>query len=198
MEIKVFGLWGVDGIKVTDQGLIRYLNLDPRLVPKSGARYAGARFHKSDLFILERLANKVFVTGHKGHKHLISSGHNAGKKEKILGMLKKSLKIIETKLKKNPVEVLVGAIEAAAPREETISIEYGGAKYPKAVDVAPQRRVDLALRWITQGAYSKSFSKKNTFEEALADEIINTYQASSKSTAVSKKRDVERQAASSK
>ena len=198
MEIKVFGLWGVEGIKVTDQGLVRYLNLDPRLVPKSGARYAGARFHKSDLFILERLANKVFVTGHKGHKHLISSGHNAGKKEKILGLLKKSLKIIETKLKKNPVEVLVGAIEAAAPREETISIEYGGAKYPKAVDVSPQRRVDLALRNITQGAYIKSFNKKSKIEDALADEIINTYQASSKSTAVSKKRDVERQAASSK
>ncbi len=198
MEIKVFGLWGMEGIKVTDQGLARYLTLDPRLVPKSGARYAGARFHKSGLFILERLANKVFVTGHKGRKHLISSGHNAGKKEKILGMLKKSLKIIETKLKKNPVEVLVGAIEAAAPREETISIEYGGAKYPKAVDVAPQRRVDLALRWMTQGAYAKSFSKKNTFEEALADEIINTYQSSSRSNAITKKRDVERQAASSK
>ena len=94
--------------------------------------------------------------------------------------------------------MVVKAIENAAPREEVIAIEYGGARYPKAVDIAPQRRVDLALRAIAQGAYLKSFNKKMTVEDALADELVAAYQSSGKSNAISKKRDSERQAQSSK
>ena len=101
-------------------------------------------------------------------------------------------------MKQNPLAILVKAIENAAPREEVIAIEYGGARYPKAVEVAPQRRVDLALRFMTQGAYARSFNKKVKIEDALADEIVNAAQCSGKSNAISKKRDLERQAASSK
>ena len=94
--------------------------------------------------------------------------------------------------------MLVAAIEKASPREEVITIEYGGARYPKAVEVAPQRRIDFVLKMMTQGAYQKSFKSKTPIAKALADEIIAAYKLDVKSTAVAKKRDVERQAASSK
>lgn len=197
-EIKFFNKWIGEKVVVEDPGLVRYITLDPKIMPKTGARYAGNRFHKSNTFIVERLASKLMGTGHKGKKHFVSSGHNTGKKNKALKILEKALAKAEAKLKQNPLAILVKAIENAAPREEVIAIEYGGARYPKAVDVAPQRRIDLALRSMTQGAYLKSFNKKIKIEEALADEIIHAAQCSGKSNAIAKKRDLERQAASSK
>jgi len=197
-DIKFFNRWTTQGVKVEDPGLITYLTLDPKILPKTGARYAGARFHKSDVFIVERLATKLMNSGHKSKKHFMSSGHNTGKKNNALKIVEHALAKAEQQLKHNPLQILVKAIENSAPREEVISIEYGGARYPKAVDVAPQRRIDLALRHITQGAYLKCFNKKKKIEESLAEEIIAAAQSSGKSAAISKKRDLERQAASSK
>jgi len=197
-EIKFFNRWDTEGVKVEDLGLQRYMTLAPRILPKTGARYAGNRFHKSHTFIVERLAAKLMSSGHKGKKHFMSSGHNTGKKNKVLRIVEKALAKAELKLKVNPLQILVTAIEKAAPREEVIAIEYGGARYPKAVDVAPQRRIDVVLRYFVQGAYVKSFNKKVSIEDALAEELINAYQGSIKSGAISKKRDSERQAASSK
>lgn len=196
--IKCFNRWDTEGIAVKDVGLAPYITLEPKILPKTGARYAGNRFHKSQTFIVERLATKVMNTGHKGKKHFISSEHNTGKKQHALRLVEQTLLKIEQKTKKNPIAVLVQAIECAAPREEIIAIEYGGARYPKAVDVSPQRRIDLALRNFTQGAYWKSFNKKTKVEDALADEILAAAQCSARSNAVAKKRDLERQAASSK
>ena len=113
-------------------------------------------------------------------------------------VIENALAKCELQLKINPLVILVKAIENAAPREEVIAIEYGGARYPKAVDVAPQRRIDIALRYMTQGAAAKSFNKKKKLEDALAEEIIAAYQCDPKSAAIAKKRDLERQAASSK
>ncbi len=197
-DIKFFNRWSAAGVKVEDAGLQKYLTLDSRIIPKTGARYAGNRFHKSHTFIVERLAAKMMNSGHKGKKHLISSSHNTGKKSKVLRVVEKALATAEAKLKENPLVILTKAIENAAPREEVIAIEYGGARYPKAVDVAPQRRIDLALRFITQGAFTRCFKKKMSVEDALAEEIINAYKSSGKSNAIAKKRDLERQAASSK
>ncbi len=197
-EIKFFNRWDAEGVSITDPGLIPYVTLDPRILPKTGARYAGARFHKSNTFIVERLASKLMCAGHKGKKHVITSSYNTGKKNKALKVVEKAFIKVEQKLKMNPLVVLAKAIENAAPREEVISIEYGGARYPKAVEVAPQRRIDLALRYMTQGAYAKCFNKKIKVEDTLAEELIAAYQCTGKSNAISKKRDVERQAASSK
>src|SRR3989344_5297167 len=196
--IKFFNRWTTEGVTVSDKGLAPYLTLDPKMAPKTGARYAGNRFHKSNTFIVERLASKLMQTGHKGKKHFISSGHNTGKKMKVLNLVERALAKAETKLKQNTLAILVRAVKNAAPREEVIAIEYGGARYPKAVDVAPQRRVDLALRNMTQGAYVKTFNKKTKIENALADEIISAAQSSGRSNAIAKKRDLERQSASSK
>ena len=197
-DVKFFNRWSAENIVVRDPGLVNYITIAPKILPKTGARYAGNRFHKSQTFIVERLAAKLMNSGHKSKKHFMSSGHNAGKKDVALKTVERALAKVELKLKQNPLAALVKAVENAAPREEVIAIEYGGARYPKAVDVAPQRRVDIALRNMTQGAYVKSFNKKTKIEDALADEIIAAAQCSARSAAVSKKRDLERQAASSK
>lgn len=198
VEIKFFNKWGIEGVSVEDAGLSRYITIQPRLIPKTGARYAGNRFHKSSTSVVERLAVKLMGSGHKSKKHVMSSGHNTGKKNGVLRVVEEALEIIEKTMKQNPIKVLVKAVEMGAPREEVIAIEYGGARYPKAVDVAPQRRVDLALRYITQGAYIKSFNKKTSVAQALAAELMNAAKGSLQSAAIAKKRDTERQASSSK
>jgi small subunit ribosomal protein S7 len=197
-EIKCFDRWSCSDLKVVDLGLQKYITIEPKIMPKTGARYAGNRFHKSQTFIVERLASKLMNSGHKSKKHFMSSGHNTGKKNTALKIVEKALIKAEQKLKKNPLVILLQAIENAAPREEVIAIEYGGARYPKAVDVAPQRRIDLVLRYMTQGAYTRCFNKKMKVEDALAEEIVAAAQMSLKSNALAKKKDLERQAASSK
>ncbi|MBR9690729.1 30S ribosomal protein S7 [Candidatus Woesearchaeota archaeon] len=198
VEVKAFNKWGTADIKVDDPGIQKYICLKPTFVPKTGARYAGNRFHKSRVFIVERLINKAMVPGHKGKKHTISSGHNTGKAQKTYKIIEKALDIIEKKTGKNPIGVLVKAIENAAPREEIITIEYGGARYPKAVECAPQRRVDLVLKLMTQGVYQKSFNSKKSASDAWADEILAAYNLSQNSIAIQKKLELERQADSSR
>ena len=193
--IKAFNRWGVEEIKVEDKGLQKYITLAPRIVPKTGARYAGKRFHKSRTFIVERLINRLMVPGHKGKKHNKSSGHCCGTAPQTYKNVEEAFKILEKKTNKNPVEVFVKAVENAAPREEIVTIEYGGARYPKAVDCAPQRRIDIALKFFAQGTYDKCFNKKKSFPQALAEELLAAYQLDqNKSVAIKKKLEIERQA----
>lgn len=198
MEIKAFNQWSCEDIKVDEPGLKDYITVTPTIVPKTGARYAGSRFHKSKVFIVERLINKIMVSGHKSKKHFISSGHNTGKATVAYAIVKEALTLVENKTKENPIKVLVKAIENGAPREEIITIEYGGARYPKAVECAPQRRIDIVLRLMAQGMYQKCFNKKKSAPSALADEIISAYTRSATSTIISKKNELERQADSSR
>jgi small subunit ribosomal protein S7 len=197
-EIKIFNRWDTAGIKVDDPGLVDYVTLEPKIVPKTGARYARSRFHKSKIFIVERLINKLMIPGHKGKKHFKTSFHITGKANKAYGIVEDAFGIIEKQTNENPVKVFVKALENSAQREEIITIEYGGARYPKAVECAPQRRVDVALRFMAQGAYQKSFNTKKPIESCLADEIINAYRFSSASSAIAKKLEVERQADASR
>jgi small subunit ribosomal protein S7 len=197
-EIKLFNKWSTEGIKVEDPGLKNYIGLKPVLVAKTGARYAGNRFHKSRINIVERLINKLMGAGHKSKKHFKSSGHTTGKSNTVYNMVEEAFGIIENKTKKNPIEVFVKAVENAAPREEILTIEYGGARYPKAVEVAPQRRIDIVLRLMVQGSYHKSFNAKKSMVNCLADEIMNAFQLSTQSNAIAKKNEMERQADSSR
>lgn len=198
MEIKYFNRWGVEDVVVTDAGLTSYITFAPVIVPKTGARYAQNRFHKSKITIVERFMNKVMVPGHKGKKHFQSSGAKTGKSQTVLGIMEKTLEQIEKRTKANPIAVLVSAIENAAPREEIVTIEYGGARYPKSVECSPQRRVDVAIRAMTQGASQKCFGNNKSIVDTLADEIINAYNLSNSSVAIQKKFDLERQADASR
>lgn len=197
-ELKLFNRWDTSQIKVSDPGLVRYINLRPMLIPKTGGKNVKVVFHKSKNHIVERLINKVMVPGHKGKKHKLTSGHCCGKGASKYKVVEKTLAIIEKRTNKNPVEVYVKAIENAAPREEITTIEYGGARYPKAVECAPQRRIDIALRMFVQGAYAKAFGKKKSIEEALADEIIKAYNLDNTSNAIAKKLELERQSDASR
>src|SRR3989344_4912008 len=129
-QIKAFDRWDVEGIKVDDPGLQPYITLEPRIAPKTGARYAKNRFHKSKIFIVERLINKLMIAGHKSKKHKITSYTLSGKAMQAYKLVKDALLIIEGKTKQNPIEVFVRAVETAAPREEIVGIEYGGTRFP--------------------------------------------------------------------
>ena len=198
-NILAFNRWDCSNLKVQDPGLKDYINVNPVIVPRTGARYAGSRFHKSKVFIVERLINKVMVPGRVGtKKHKISSDMTTGKGATAYNLVLKAFEIIEKKSGNNPIEVFVKALENAAPREEIITIEYGGARYPKPVECAPQRRIDRVLKFMTQGAFKAAFNKKKSSAQALADEILAAYNLSNASLAISKKIEVERQADSSR
>ncbi|HLC99060.1 MAG TPA: 30S ribosomal protein S7 [Candidatus Nanoarchaeia archaeon] len=197
-DIKVFNKWSIQGIVVEDAGLKDYISLEPRVVPRSGGKNFGVRFNKSKTFIIERFMNKIMVSGHKGKKHFKSSGRITGKANKAYNIVEEAFRKVEQRTKQNPIAVFVKALENAAPREEIVTIEYGGARYPKAVECAPQRRIDIALRVMTQGAYHSSFNKKKAIVDALVDEIIAAYNSSQNSNAILKKLELERQADASR
>lgn len=194
--MKVFNLYSTQDVKVEDPGLRAYINLDPKLLVKSHGRKR-ERFGKAEVHIVERLINKIAVPGHRGKKHKIIT-RVSGKYTQHAKTVLKTFKIIEQITKQNPIQVLVKAIENAAPHDEITTIEYGGARYPQAVDCSPQRRLDLALRHLVHGAFDKSFNKKTKFAEALAQEIIAASQNSNESFAIKKKIEMERQADSAR
>ena len=196
--MKLFNKYEISDIKVNDPGLQRYVNLNPLIVPKTTGKFSNNRFWRSKYNIVERLIGKVMVPGHKSKKHKYSSGHVTGKKQQAMKIVEDAFQIIENKMKKNPVEVFVKALENAAPRDEVTSIEYGGARYPQAVDCAPQRRIDQAIKQMVQGSFGKSFNNKRKIQECLADEIMKASELSQESNAISKKLEAERQADSSR
>ena len=198
VEIKTFNRWSIQGIQVDDLGVQPYITLQPRIVPKTGARYAGNKFYKSKVFIVERLLNKLMIPGHKSRKHFKTSYNMTGKAQTVYDIVEAAFKQIEKTTKENPIKVFVKALENAAQREEIITIEYGGARYPKAVECSPQRRIDLALRHMTQGAYHRTFNTKKSIVNSLAEEIMGAYRLSNASHAIAKKLEIERQADSSR
>jgi small subunit ribosomal protein S7 len=197
-EILVFNKWPMSGIKVNDPGLERYITISPVMVPKTGARYAGQKFYKSKITIVERLINRLMTPGHRAKKHKVTSGATTGKAATVYNLVLEALTIVERKTKKNPIEVLVAAVENGAAREEILTIEYGGARYPKAVESSPQRRIDQVLKLMAQNAFQKSFNSKKSAASCLADEIILASQSSAQSVVISKKLELERQADASR
>ena len=198
MKAKLFGRWDYDDVVVEDPGLKDYINLKEMFIPYTGGRFQNKRFGKAKIHIIERLAGRLMTSGHLGKKHKWTSGHQTGEKYRAYKIIMRAFEIIEKETKENPLKVFVKAIENAAPREEVTVIEYGGARYPKAVDCSPQRRVDLAIRHIVWGAFHSSRRKSTTMEEALAKEIINAYKNSLQSYAIKKKLEIERMAESSR
>lgn len=196
VEIKLFNRWPTEGVEVRDPGLKNYINLRPVVVPRSRGRSASQQFHKSNMHIVERLVNHLFVPGHRGKKHLLTSGACVGKTPTVWAIIREAFEIMGNRTKKNPLEVLVRAIENASLREEITSFQVGGIMMRRAVITSPQRRVDLALRLITQAAYRKAVGKKKGMAACLADEILATYNYdAATSVAIREKERIEREAA---
>lgn len=188
---KVFGIWDTSEVEVRDPSLRAYINLRPVLVPHTMGRHF-RQFGKAEVPIVERLINKMMVTGHEGKKHKRTSGRNTGKKILASDIVKEALMLVEKRTKKNPIQVLVDALINAGPREETTRLKYGGIAYHQSVDVAPQRRLDLALRFIAIGAARQAFKSKKSIAQALADEIIAAANYDMKCYSISKKEEIER------
>lgn len=197
MTIKIFDMFDITDVKVEDMGLKKYINLTPKLVLKSHGRDR-EKFAKTKVNIIERMMSYLQVPGHRGKKHVIMTSHATGKWSMETMTVIKAFKLIEQKTKQNPVQVFVKAIENASPRDEITSIEYGGARYPQAVDVSPYRRVNVAIRNIVHGAQDKAFNKKTKMFEALANEIINAAAESNESFALTKRSETEKMADSAR
>ena len=183
----LFGKYETTGIVVEDPGLVRYINLRAIGIPHQGAKYANRQFGKAKTSIVERLINGMM----RGQEY-------TGKKLKSYKVVEEAFGIVSERTKENPIQVLVQALQNAAPKEEITRLRYGGIKVPKAVDCAPQRRIDIALRNLCKGAREATYKNKKTAAQCLADEIIRASKADMQSFAVAKKEDIERVAKSAR
>ncbi len=178
--------YDIKDIKIEDKGLERYINISTENMYYGGI-YSNKLFAKSKIPLVERLINII----------MRSENYN-GKKIKAYKVVRAAFEIIDKKTKTNPMQILIDAIQNAAPKEETTRLRFGGINVPKAVDVAPQRRLDVALRNICKGAISASYKNKKSIEACLADEIVKASKNDVASFAVAKKNDVERVAKSAR
>jgi len=197
MNFKIFDLYDLSEIKVEDPGLKSAINLEPKLILKSYGRNV-QKFGQLKVNIIERLMNRVAVAGHRGKKHKIIVGRATGKYTRNMKIVLEAFQLVEKKTNQNPVQVFIKAIENSAPRDEVTVIEYGGARYPQAVDVSPLRRVNLALKHIVHGSSDKAFNKKKKFFQALAEEIMLASEQNGESFAIKKKKEAEAQADSAR
>jgi small subunit ribosomal protein S7 len=95
--------------------------------------------------------------------------------------------------KGDPLEVLVRAVDNVKPRVEIKSRRVGGATYQVPVEVAPDRQVSLALRWIVRLADAR---KGVPMSKALADEIFDAFNGQGQ--AMKKRDDVHKMAQANK
>ncbi len=181
MSVKIFNKWDPEEIEVADQSIKRYFNLRPTVVMHSGGRHARQQFKKSEQHIVERLINKM-----------MQGEDNTGKKMKTYKIVEEAFDIVHQRTKENPLSVFAKAISNAGPREEVVRLKYGGITVPKAVDTAPQRRVDVALNFISTGAQRSAFKSKRSAARCLADEIIAASKGDVRSFAMNRKDSVER------
>ena len=199
-EIKLFNRWTFEGLEVKELSMQSYINLTPVIIPHSGGKHEHKRFWKTThVSFVERFINKMMAPGLVGRRIKgRGSAWNAGKKQKILGIIQNAFTIIEQKTGENPLQVLINAIINAAPREETTKISLGGISYQTAVDIAPQRRVDLAIRLLVQGAVGQTYNSLKTIDECIASEITYAGRDDQKSRAIKRKDEMERIAISAR
>ncbi|AUV80593.1 30S ribosomal protein S7 [Salinigranum rubrum] len=181
----LFGVWDVSEIEYTDPSTKRYIAVTP--IAHTMGRHASKQFKKSEISIVERLINR-----------LMQSEDNTGHKQKTMNIVREAFEIVHERTEENPVQVLVTAIQNAAPREETVRLKYGGISVPQAVDVAPQRRVDQALKFIAEGTQRGSYKSKQSAAEALASVLIGAADYDMQSYAISQKEERERVAAAAR
>jgi len=181
----LFGKWAISEIEFNDPSTERYITVTP--IANTMGRHASKQFRKSEISIVERLINR-----------LMQSEENTGKKQKTANIVREAFEIVHSRTEENPVQVLVRAIENSAPREETVRLKYGGISVPKAVDVAPQRRVDQALKFLAEGTHSASFKSPTSVEEALANQLIGAADDDVSTYAVNQKEEKERVAAAAR
>jgi len=180
-EVKLFEKWSFEGIEVKNPGLQRYISLKPIHIPHSMGRHEHGRFHKANVNIVERFVN-----------NLMRPGSSAGKKARAINLVRNAFEIIHLRTGQNPIQMLIKAVENSAPCEDTTRISYGGVVYHLAVDISPLRRVDIALRFLSEGARKAAFGNPRSLEECLAEELILAANHDMKCKAIQKRHELER------
>ncbi len=193
-RLKLFNRWSMSDVKVRDMGLRNQINIEPTIVPTTGGRYTNNQFHRSKMCIVERFINKLMVPGHRGKKHKLTSKHMPGSTISLLASVREAFEMIEKKTSENPIQVLVNAVENSAPLEEVASYRMGGIIARKAVVVAPQRRLDIALKHMAQGIQQSSFSAKGSLSSVIATELIAAYSNDSKALPIRERQRIEKEA----
>jgi small subunit ribosomal protein S7 len=116
-----------------------------------------------------------------------------GKKSVAESIVYNALTRVEGRLKRPPVEVFHEALDNVKPSVEVRSRRVGGATYQVPVEVRPERREALAIRWLIQAARKRN---ENTMEERLAGELSDAVQ--NRGTAVKKREDTHKMADANK
>ncbi len=199
-DIKLYNKWSFENIEIKDWTLEKYINLRPVIIPHTAGRHEHKRFWKTTkISIIERFVNRLLAPGFigskiKGHK----SSYSSGKKSKLLGNLENAFTLLELNTGHNPIQVLIDAICNSAPREETTRIAMGGISYASAVDISPQRRVDLAIKYLVQAIGSSSHSNERGFGINISRELALASKGNIESKAIKRKDEVERIAVSAR
>ena len=112
-----------------------------------------------------------------------------GKKSTATRIVYDAMDIIEDKLKKNPVEVMELALKNVGPVMEVRPRRVGGATYQVPMEVDPQRRLTLAIRWLMSATRSRT---GKSFAEKLAAELMEA--AENQGSAIRKKEETHKMA----
>ncbi|OGP16053.1 MAG: 30S ribosomal protein S7 [Deltaproteobacteria bacterium GWC2_55_46] len=131
--------------------------------------------------------------GDKVVAKLINRLTEDGKKSKAEGIIYSAFDVIEEKTKTEAMKVFKKALENIKPMLEVKSRRVGGATYQVPVEVRPERKLSLALRWVVN--YSRSRAEK-TMTEKLAAELIDA--SNNKGGSVKKREDVHKMAEANK
>ena len=194
-KILFLGKYSYD-VQVNDPGLKDVISLKPAIIPKSAGLLSQQYLGRTKVNLVERLITHLMVPGHKGKKHWRTSKLMSGRFYSALNVVDDAFERI-SKSGRNPIEVLVRAVENSAPREEIMTLLIAGQRIPRQVDVSPIRRVDLALRWIAEGTFQSSFSGKKA-GIALAEILTSAADNSPSSFPIAKKLDIEKQASTNR
>src|SRR5262252_7803379 len=123
----------------------------------------------------------------------INSMMHDGKKSLAERILYEALDLVGERAKEDALGVFKRALEQVKPLVEVRSRRVGGATYQVPVEVRPQRRVSLAMRWLVQ--YSRDRGEK-TMKERLASEFVDA--AQNRGNAVKKRDDIHKMAEANK
>ncbi len=194
-EILVFGKYDPKGVEIIDGSIEQYVNLKSYVYPNIYGRRKFQSYYASHISVVERLINKLMRggTGKKvGGKVIRTEGRLQGKKIKVLHVVERAFDVVNKQTGKNPLQVLVNALQNSAPIEDTTRVRYGGISYNVAVGISAQRRLNVALKNIALAALIGAFKNKRSLSDALANELILAANNSPESYAIKKRVEGER------
>jgi small subunit ribosomal protein S7 len=116
-----------------------------------------------------------------------------GKKSVAERIVYGALDRVQSRMRREPVEIFHEALDNIKPSVEVRSRRVGGATYQVPVEVRPERREALALRWLITASRNRN---ENTMEERLAAELMDA--ANNRGTAVKKREDTHKMAEANK